>query len=111
MEMNAISTQLRATNATWAECFTQVAATALPRLLPRLLLWAVGAIRFRVFEFSLNPVENLLTVHGDVLRGLDANPHLVTLHAQHGDIDILADLQCFTDTPSKYEQADQPCRF
>jgi hypothetical protein len=69
--------------------------------------WA-GITRF-LFFVSLNTLENLLAVHGDILGGFDTDPNLVTFNAEHGDIDIITDFQCFTDTPSKYEHADRPC--
>jgi hypothetical protein len=40
---------------------------------------------------SLDPLEDLFTVDGDVLRGVDADAHLVALHAEDSGRHIISD--------------------
>ena len=46
-----------------------------------------------------DPFVDFLTMNRHVLGGVDAKPDLVALDAEHGDLDVVADVESLTDTP------------
>ncbi len=56
----------------------------------------------------LQTLEDLLTVHGDVLRSIDADPNLVASDTQDGDGHVVADHQDLSDAAREDEQSGSP---
>jgi hypothetical protein len=59
--------------------------------------WQAQLWQFRLLFFILDPRIDLFPMYRDVLGGIDPNTHLVSLYAQDCDIDVVTDLQRFTD--------------
>src|SRR5450631_2411012 len=58
--------------------------------------------------FALDSLVDLFAVDRDVLRGIDANAHLIALHAKYGERDLVADHHRFADTPRQNQHAGAP---
>src|SRR5690348_10595177 len=54
----------------------------------------------------LDALENLLAMHGDILRRVDADPHLIALDAQHGHRHLVADHQGFAYPAGQNQHID-----
>jgi len=52
---------------------------------------------------ALDPLVDFLTMHSDLSRRHNANPHLVSLDAEHGHFHLVADVQGLAYTPRKYQ--------
>src|SRR5689334_21100006 len=57
----------------------------------------------RPLEAEADPVPDLEPVHGQVLRGLDAELHLTASNFEHRDRDVVADHDLLTELPSEHE--------
>jgi hypothetical protein len=64
----------------------------------KLVAWFVALL-------FLDALVNLLTVHGDFLGSIDANAHLITFHAQHGNGDIVTYHQGLSDPASQNQHS------
>src|SRR5690606_34951131 len=53
----------------------------------------------------LDALVNLFAVHGDFLRSIDANAHLITFHAQYGDGDVITHHQGLSDPASQNQHS------
>ena len=62
----------------------------------------------RASVFRLDSVEDLFTVHGDILRRVNAHAHLIALDAQHSDRHLFADHDGFPDTSGEYQHSCTP---
>jgi hypothetical protein len=67
---------------------------AKPKFREKLVAW------FFAFLF-LDALVNFFTVHGNLLRRVNANAHLITFHAQHGDSYFITDHQGLSDPASE----------
>src|SRR5690606_6001454 len=72
-----------------------VVAAGLPRRIPGL--------------FSLDPFVNFFTVHGNVLGGINANPDLIALYAQHRNRHTIANHDGFANTAGNNQHTLAPC--
>jgi hypothetical protein len=48
-----------------------------------------------------DPLEDLLAVDRDLLGGLDPDPHLVALDPDHGEDDVVGDVDLLAGLPSQ----------
>jgi len=71
---------------------------AKPKIREKLVAWFVA------FLF-LDTLVDLLSVHCNLLRRVNANAHLVTFHAQHGDSDIITHHQGLSDPASQNQHS------
>src|SRR5262249_53943684 len=63
------------------------------------------ASAFSIFTASSTSANMGATGDGDVLRCIDTDSHLIALHPQHSDCDLLIDHQGFLDPASQYEHS------
>ena len=68
-------------------------------------------LRFAVIRasvFRLDSVEDLFTVHGDILRRVNAHAHLIALDAKYSDRDFFTDHDGFPDPSGEYQHIYTP---
>jgi hypothetical protein len=53
----------------------------------------------------LDALVNFFAMHGNLFGRIDTNAHLVTLHAQYGDSDIITDHQGLSDPASQNQHS------
>jgi len=53
----------------------------------------------------LDALVDFLTVHGNLLGRVNANAHLITFNAQHGDSHIITDHQGLSDPASQNQHS------
>jgi len=53
------------------------------------------------FQLALDALEDLFTVYGNCLWGIDANTHLIAFHAQHRHGYIVTDHYRLTHAPGQ----------
>jgi hypothetical protein len=61
-----------------------------------------------LFLLALDTLVDLLAMHRDVARGVDADAHLIALDAKDGHGDLVADHQRFPDPAGEYEHGRSP---
>ena len=65
-------------------------------------------LRDRLSCLALYALINFLPMYADFFGGLDTQPHLVPLHAQHGQRDVVANHQHLTDSSGQDEHGLLP---
>ncbi len=68
-------------------------------------------LRFAVIRasvFRLDSVEDLFTVHGDILRRVNAHAHLIALDAKYSDRDFFTYHDGFPDPSGEYQHIYTP---
>ena len=60
------------------------------------------------FFLFLDALVDFLAVNGDLLGGIDADPDLIAFDAKHGDLNIVTDVEGFSNASRQY-QPDQAC--
>lgn len=68
-------------------------------------------LRFAVIRasvFRLDSVEDLFTMHGDILRRVNAHAHLIALDAKYSDRDFFTDHDGFPDPSGEYQHIYTP---
>ncbi|CAN1602523.1 protein of unknown function [Pseudomonas mediterranea] len=67
-------------------------------------LQSSGSLRFvGGSQARLNALIDLFAMHGDVFRGIDADPDLLAANAQNGDRDVVTNVYAFTDFAGEYQ--------
>lgn len=69
----------------------------------------VGSLLERKLSCT-NPKRNLLAMHRQVSRRVDADAHLAALNGEYGDGDVVGDHQCFANAPGENQHGNAQSR-